>query len=70
MQSDRIAVSNLRPSVIGGKCLAKKITISFLNIWFFIFWQNSFILPHKEEVNRKMPIINEDTGLNISRLCC
>jgi hypothetical protein len=47
------------------KCLAKKITISFLNIWFF-FWQNSFILPHKGEMKENVRfIINEDTGLNI-----
>jgi hypothetical protein len=64
MQSDRIAVST-RPSVIGGKMLMKKITISFLNIWFFIFWQNSFILPQRRNEQENAFIINEDTGLNI-----
>jgi hypothetical protein len=47
MQS-RIAVSNLRPSVIGGKMLSEENN-NFISKYGFIFWQNSFILPHKGE---------------------
>jgi hypothetical protein len=60
MQSDRIAVSNLRPSVIAEKCLVKKKFISkYMVFLFFPFYQR-----RSEQENVRF-IINEDTGLNI-----
>jgi hypothetical protein len=46
--------------------LEQKIHILFQNIWFFIFWQNSFtLLQRKGEQENVRFIINEDTVLNI-----
>jgi hypothetical protein len=45
MQRNRIAVI-LRPSVIGGKMLSEENN-NFISKY-MVFWQNSFILPHKE----------------------
>jgi hypothetical protein len=57
MQRIGLPYQILRPSVIGGKMLSEENNNFISNIWFFIFWQN-FILPHKEEVNRKMYVHN------------
>jgi hypothetical protein len=54
--------SNLRPSVIGGKMLAKKITISFLNIWFYLLAKFFHFTAQRSEQENVRFIINEDTG--------
>jgi hypothetical protein len=59
MQSDRIAYQILRPS-LAEKCL-KKITISFLNICFYLAKFFHFTAQRRSEQENVRFIINEDT---------